>query len=435
MKDGSKIEATKITEVGDKLQLQTKYGELSAQKAEIENLAALGFSVNASGIGPRTMGLEFVSEMTPDGAIQVTYYSQREKVGSQIYTPAGSLVVNEGKIPDGTYKEYYADGKVKKEKTVIDGLNNGFFKIYYPSGVLQSEAYFINGKMNGGYRVYYESGKLFMEKDFVDGILSGYLKEYSEDGALKSQVQYINGAPKQAADLPKANEPKPAAQEPPGRVFSARGKSERPGLFFIEGEVFSVGGADKKWRDDFDDAVDALSTVFDSVDGKLSAYPGYGVTIGTTLREYKDSPVYLAASYIKGPSASAEVTLNDSFYGNGTFTEDLATTYYRVMLGYKAVFASSSNQTLVFDMSAGFGGGKVTSEATVYVPGYGRSDASDSKTWTGLAWSVGPSISWEHPGHIFELGLRYSGFPDLKDDETFSDIVWRPLSLRMSFLF
>lgn len=438
LKDGTKFEAIKITEDGDNLSIQTKYGSIFANKADVENLEALGFANKSPVKGPKTNGLEFISELLPDDSVQVQYFFNREKIGTQLFTQSGSLLSSDGKIMDGTYKEFYLDGKLKKEKTVIGGQNNGSFKTFYPDGTLQSEASFVNGKRNGGYKVYSDSGKLIMEKNYINGVANGYFREFDESGVLKSQIQYENGEPKLVSttppSAPEVPEYKPMPEYKSIQNENHSGMVGKEKSFFIEGEYFTVGGADKEWKKNFNMGLNYYRGLFDSATGDLTTYPGLGATIGINLSSYKNSPVYLAANYVKGPSADGSISLSDSYYGSGNYTEELTTSFYRILVGYKLAMPIQNNQSFIIDVNVGFGGGSINSE-------WSARDVSSSikgssnESWTGFSWSVGPTISWEYPDYVFELGGRYTVFPELTDGDKTSDIKWKPLSIRAGARF
>lgn len=119
LKDGSRLEAFKVIDSGDSLSVETKYGSFLTSKADVENLKELGFAMPASKGYPKTDGKEFYSEQLPDLSINVTCYESGKKIAAQLYSNAGALMLSEGTLPDGSYKEYYEDGKLKKEKSMI----------------------------------------------------------------------------------------------------------------------------------------------------------------------------------------------------------------------------------------------------------------------------------------------------------------------------
>jgi len=213
------------------------------------------------------------------------------------------------------------------------------------------------------------------------------------------------------------------------------GVAGKENTFFIEGEVFTVGGADKEWQKNFDDFMELLKSNLDYAAGEMTTYPGVGVTLGVNMAPYKSSPPYIALSYIKGPSADTDVSISDSYYGSGGYKEELTTSFYRVVLGYKFVMVQPNDGFFVFDVNAGFGGGSINSEWEYTQSGSTSSEGSLSESWTGFTWSIGPTFSWELPGCVFELGGRYTSFPELKDGDDFSDVIWKPFSVKASLLF
>jgi len=412
LKDGDKFEATKITEDGDRLSIQTKHGNIVADKADVENLETLGFANKSPERGPKTDGLEFISEFLPDGSWELRYFVNRKRVGTQLYMQSMTLLLHsDGKIIDGTYKEFYPNNKLQKEITIMDGQSNGVIRTFYSDGTLHSDGYFVNGKANG------------------------YFREFDKSGSMKSKVLFENGEPKQATETPLIEPSKPLEYNKPISDEVKSGKSEKANSFFIEGEIFTVGGADKEWEKNSDAMVNYLNSIFDYAGGDLTTYPGLGITIGVNMAAYKKSPVYIAASYVKGPSADVDITVSDSYYGSGSYTEGITTSFYRLLLGYKLVTPMQNNNFFVVDLNAGFGGGSIKSEWSVSEAGAGSTNGSLTESWTGLTWSIGPTFSWEYPGYIFELGGRYTGFPELKDGNKFSDVKWKPFSIKASILF
>ena len=393
LKDGTKFEAAKIEENGDKLAMETKYGNISANKADVENLEALGFGNKPGSSGPKTTGLEFISGQLPDGSIKVDYYFNLEKTGTQLLSQAGVILNSEGKILDGTYKEFYSDGKLKKEKTVIDGLNNGTFKTFYPDGTLQSESYFIGNKVNGGYKYYSDTGKLIIERNYINGIANGYFRDFDENGTVKSQTQYVNGDQKQIAGEPVLEKTKPLEFPKFTESEDKSGIAGKEKTLFVGGEFFTVGGADKEWKENFKVIMRNLDVLVDSASGDLTSNSGLGVNVGANLGVYRRSPIYLMGSYVKGPSADLDIALIDSVLGTGSYNEMINTYFYRLMLGYKLVVPVQGKHFFTLDFSAGFGGGTIKDESTLTLTGFGTTKSSDEDTWTGFTWSVGPTFS------------------------------------------
>ena len=72
---------------------------------------------------------------------------------------------------DGSFTNYYKNGKVKEKGNRIKGVFYGESTVYYENGLVKTHCFFKNGK--------------------VDGILT----QFSEDGSLCSQVEYKDGEP------------------------------------------------------------------------------------------------------------------------------------------------------------------------------------------------------------------------------------------------
>jgi len=68
LKGGNKFEASKIIEEGDRLSIQTAYGNIYANKDDVENLAELGFKITPALRSPKTTSLEFISELQNDSS-------------------------------------------------------------------------------------------------------------------------------------------------------------------------------------------------------------------------------------------------------------------------------------------------------------------------------------------------------------------------------
>lgn len=241
-----------------------------------------------------------------------------------------------------------------------------------------------------------------------------------------------------AGEKPPAREEPPVYRpEPPARAPAApkaAGILSKPQTVFLTPEVFSVGGADKKWEENYEAGFDLIASIWDYTSGEFKSYPGFGVTFGVNFGAYKDSPGYIAFSYIKGPSAEIDMTFNDSVFGPGYYNEEVETSFMRFVGGYKFVSPIEGNSLFFIDLNGGFGRGKVESSYSENsFLGYYSGSASES--WSGMTWSASPGIAWEYPGYILELGARYTVFPRLKDSDTFSDISWRPFSLYLNFVF
>ncbi len=70
----------------------------------------------------------------------------------------------------GVCKQFYKNGKLKQERQLVDGKNNGFFRNFSESGVLLEEGTFKDNRHHGWFKYYDEQGKLTVEVEYDNGI-------------------------------------------------------------------------------------------------------------------------------------------------------------------------------------------------------------------------------------------------------------------------
>lgn len=140
-------------------------------------------------------------------SFEKVYFEGGVVIATETFDSRGELLALTGVIKDGSYREYYENGNLKTDKTVINAKPDGTLKAFYPGGVLQSEAYYLQGKLSGAVRIYNENAKLLFEQNFKDGLPNGWFREFDEAGAVKSELFYTDG---RATEKPKAREEKKA---------------------------------------------------------------------------------------------------------------------------------------------------------------------------------------------------------------------------------
>jgi hypothetical protein len=69
-------------------------------------------------------------------------------------------ISSDSSIPNGQYKEYYQNGKLKISGRYEMGLQEGKFLYYSPNGQLEAQDFAVQGKLYGPQRKYYKNGKL-----------------------------------------------------------------------------------------------------------------------------------------------------------------------------------------------------------------------------------------------------------------------------------
>jgi hypothetical protein len=101
-----------------------------------------------------------------------------------------SLIVSFSCQNDNYIKEYYANGKLKMECEISDGMKHGKMIEYYPNGNILSLSNWINDTINGYSTGYYESGNIEFISTWVNGELYGDYVKYDETGYLQHTKNY-----------------------------------------------------------------------------------------------------------------------------------------------------------------------------------------------------------------------------------------------------
>ena len=104
-----------------------------------------------------------------------------------------TVIYEEGKIKDGTYRFYFKNGKLKKLATFSNELFTGPYKIFYENGGVSEEAVYKKGVLDGPYKAYYESGQLKERAGYSNGKQDGPYEDYYENGKMSEKGVYNNG--------------------------------------------------------------------------------------------------------------------------------------------------------------------------------------------------------------------------------------------------
>lgn len=91
-----------------------------------------------------------------------------------------------------TIKEYYPNGNLKEEGTLIKGVAEGKYKTYYEDGSLRSTGSIVHGLYNGEQRSYYKNGVLEQITLFKDHVILA-LTHFDEQGDKDKDLVFENG--------------------------------------------------------------------------------------------------------------------------------------------------------------------------------------------------------------------------------------------------
>lgn len=83
-------------------------------------------------------------------------------------------------------RDYFKNGYLKKEYSVLENEIDGVYKEYYNNGVLRTKVTLKNGKRIGEQRDYFPSGKIETVSNFENGKIQGFQYFYDEDGNIRT---------------------------------------------------------------------------------------------------------------------------------------------------------------------------------------------------------------------------------------------------------
>jgi len=224
---GARLEGEVTGEMDNTLLVQTKYGSLTINKADVQerlqaqpapalppqaSTAAVAVSTGAAQPAPEPPQVKLTfSTVVPSTSSRLLVYSENGvAIATETFSADGALLSLEGAIKDGTYTEYYDQGALKTVKTTLGNKANGTLKTYYPSGAVQVEAYYLGGRREGLFKYFAEDGKPMMEASYRDDRLNGWKKEFDPAGVLKSEAYYVDD---KLAEAPKVQAPVEPAKE------------------------------------------------------------------------------------------------------------------------------------------------------------------------------------------------------------------------------
>ncbi len=93
----------------------------------------------------------------------------------------------------GTYIEFYDNGTIKGEYTIVDGENDGVTKLYFKTGQLNESRMYKKGEKDGAWITYNAEGGKIGEANFSKSTKHGKWYVWDENGTLRCEMTYKNG--------------------------------------------------------------------------------------------------------------------------------------------------------------------------------------------------------------------------------------------------
>ncbi len=97
--------------------------------------------------------------------------------------------------PDGYWKNYYKNGKIKTEGNRKNFLLDSIWKFYSENGRITKSINYAEGKRNGAVCNYDTAQKIISREIFVNDIKHGTTKYFYPSGKIKQTLPYVNGKP------------------------------------------------------------------------------------------------------------------------------------------------------------------------------------------------------------------------------------------------
>jgi uncharacterized protein len=120
-------------------------------------------------------GMERISEL----------YEQDQKMGEGALDSLGRR--------NGTWKLFYADGRIKAEGSYKLGLKEGSWTYYFGNGKPVQTGSYINDLPVGNWKWYYNSGQLHRDEYYLRGKEDGHCVEYDSIGVVLTEGDYSGG--------------------------------------------------------------------------------------------------------------------------------------------------------------------------------------------------------------------------------------------------
>lgn len=116
---------------------------------------------------------------------------------SYLYNDSG-IKISEGIInlngsKEGSWINYYRNGKIKSEGKYFNNKENGNWKYYFENEKIEQTGDYKNGFLTGVWRWYFEDGKIRKEESYLNGKEEGESVEYDEEGNIVSKGEFIDG--------------------------------------------------------------------------------------------------------------------------------------------------------------------------------------------------------------------------------------------------
>lgn len=115
----------------------------------------------------------------------------KNELGRQTYDSAGTYITTKGKIPDGSYKVFYKDGKTVSQEFTFKAGQKILEKTFTEEGLLKYEAEYKAGFLDGKKTSYYFKEKIpMLVINYKKGKKDGTTVSYFQNGSVEYEENY-----------------------------------------------------------------------------------------------------------------------------------------------------------------------------------------------------------------------------------------------------
>lgn len=101
--------------------------------------------------------------------------------------------LKESKLKPVSFKDFWLDGKLRIEGTMLEGKYNGAYKTFYENGLPQCTCNYKYGKRDGKQLIHFENGQLNTEVVYNNGIPWNIIRSFDKEGNAVEIATLKNG--------------------------------------------------------------------------------------------------------------------------------------------------------------------------------------------------------------------------------------------------
>ena len=123
------------------------------------------------------------------------FLKNKKEVAKGKWLNAGQFLVTKGNTRNGTFKEYYDSGEIRRTFKFNGGSLNGVSEVFYRSGKVERKGVFKSGQEIGKSQLFYPNGRLKGWSIYQRGKKNGPTELYYSNRRVKAKLNFKSGRP------------------------------------------------------------------------------------------------------------------------------------------------------------------------------------------------------------------------------------------------